>query len=117
MQQNFIKMIDKNIAEMEKDYSFLEKAEQEIQREEGEQNEMGYPSNHYSSNVYSHHQRYNQSTTLGGHHASSKSGVVSHSLSSKINKPGDGRYKNESNRNSTGQFIRGSSAAVDNRRA
>ena len=33
MQQNFIKMIDKNIHDLEKDNQFLEKAEQEILKE------------------------------------------------------------------------------------
>lgn len=48
MQQNFIKMIDKNINDMEKDHQFIEKAEQEI-REEAENSETYHANQLYGS--------------------------------------------------------------------
>jgi hypothetical protein len=42
MQQNFIKMIDKNINDMEKDHNFLDLAEKEIHKDEGDNAESGH---------------------------------------------------------------------------
>jgi len=66
---------------------------------------------------YNHHSKYNQSSSINSHHPSTKlGGSGSHGAGLKSNKVVDGRFKNE-HRSSTGQFIRGSSATVDSRRA
>ena len=52
MQQNFIKMIDKCINEMEKDTQFIEKARQVIRREDGGKEEIYATGDNYNKMTY-----------------------------------------------------------------